>query len=171
MIAYIRILLNPFDTMGFSRIINTPSRKIGAKTVETLINYAKNYNMSIPEIIENVGEIEEFTTAAKKSLADFNLVYRDFLSFSREHGVGETIGHIAEKIAYKAYLESEHGEEDGQAKFDNVRELQNMAERYNTLEPLEALRMFLEDIALLSEADNIENDATYVSLMTVHLSK
>jgi DNA helicase-2/ATP-dependent DNA helicase PcrA len=171
MISYIRILLNPFDTMGFNRIINTPSRKIGAKTVETLIIYAKNYNMSIPEILENVGEIEEFTTAAKKSLAEFNLLYRDFFSYSREHMVGETIAHIADRIAYKAYLENEYGEEDGASKFDNVRELQNMAERYNTLEPLEAIRMFLEDIALLSEADNIENEASYVSLMTVHLSK
>jgi DNA helicase-2/ATP-dependent DNA helicase PcrA len=127
--------------------------------------------MSIPEILANVGEIEEFTTAAKRSLADFSLLYSEFLSFSRENTITDTIGHISERIGYKAYLESEYGEEDGLAKFDNVRELQNMAERYGTLEAIEALRMFLEDIALLSEADNIENDATYVSLMTVHLSK
>ena len=157
--------------MGFDRIINVPSRKIGQKTVETLLTYARNYDLSIPEIIQNIEEIDEFGSAAKRALSEFGKMYADMSEFLATHTIDESIGYIVKRIGYEAFLTAEYGEEDGATKMENVNELQNMASRYNSLEPAQGVQMFLEDIALLSEADKIETNADYISLMTVHLSK
>jgi len=80
--------------------------------------------------------------------------------------------HIVKSIDYEAYLLEEYGSDEYETKMDNVREFENMASRYSGLEPLEALNLFLEDIALITDADtNKEGSSSKVSLMSIHLSK
>ena len=66
---------NSSDVVSMKRIINVPTRKIGAKSIEILDNYKEAYNLSYPQILENAEEVEELKPAAKASLVAFNDVW------------------------------------------------------------------------------------------------
>lgn len=172
-LAYLRILSNPNDHISFKRIINVPSRKIWTKSVQTIFSYAENYNINLLEVLENASEMTEITPQARKSAHDFFVIYSDMLSYIKEHSVAESIGYILKRIAYEEYLREEYSTEEFESKKDNLNELMNLASRYDWISPEDALNMFLEDIALITDADreDSENESAKVSLMTIHLSK
>lgn len=171
-LAYLRILANPNDLISLKRIINIPTRKIWPKSVQTLFDYARNYSISPIDIMDSVDEIPELTPQAKKWITVFNNLYKDFRDFANNNEVEFLMKYIIEKIDYESYLMEEYGSEEYEWKMDNLREFRNMATRYAWLDHREALNMFLEDIALITDADlDKEGSSSMVSLMTVHLSK
>ncbi|MDD2565507.1 MAG: 3'-5' exonuclease [Candidatus Gracilibacteria bacterium] len=171
-LAYLRILANPNDVISLKRIINVPTRKIGAKSVQVLFNYARNYAVTPLDIMDNVDEITELTPLAKKGVATFNNIYKTLKEFALTNTVDNIMKHIVKLIDYEAYLLDEYGSEEYETKMDNVREFRNMASRYSGLEPTEALSLFLEDVALITDADTDKEGSSFkVSLMSIHLSK
>lgn len=171
-LAYMRILFNPFDTMSLRRIINVPSRKIGEKSVEVFLDYVHNFRAPFCDVIEGIDEMDELTPQARRGIAGFGALYNELTQYLQDHSVKETMEEVIKRIGYIDYLHHEYGETESESKEENLKEFANMASRYDGMEPREALMMFLEDIALITDTDRDDPEQNnYVSMMTIHSSK
>ena len=174
-IWYIKHFLNPVDNVSLKRILNIPNRKIWKTTIENLEEEAIIHNTSLIDILEkscHQSSSIKITPMAKKWIQEFMQAIKE----SKEHIMtsrpAEIIEKLVKKIKYREYLVKEEGG-DAQAdeKYENIGQLINMAEKYvETGE--EALRQFLEEVALLSDiSENEKGDIDAVKLMTIHSSK
>lgn len=171
-LAYLRLIFNPYDTISLRRIINVPSRKIGEKSVEIFLDYVHNYQSSFAEIISHVEEIEELTPQARRGITSFGVLYEECIQFLNTHSIKETMEHIIKHTEYIQYLHNEYGESESESKEENLKEFANMASRYDGMDSREALSIFLEEIALITDSDRDEpGQNNFVSLMTIHLAK
>ncbi|NDK08343.1 UvrD-helicase domain-containing protein [Candidatus Gracilibacteria bacterium] len=171
MLGYLRAIYNPNDVISFKRIINTPSRKIGSRTLEVLDIYKDNFSLPYFQILENVEEIEDLNNGAKNSVKGFFNLMLNFRENANRLEVAGLLDYIVDKLDYKTYLIDEFGSEEAEGKMDNIKELINLATNYNGLGAEESLSQFLEEVSLVSDLDSVENDADYVTLMTIHTSK
>ncbi len=168
---YLRAIYNSNDVISFKRIINTPSRKIGSRTLEVLDIYKDNFSLPYFQILENVEEIEDLNNWAKRSVKEFFNLMLNFKENANRLEVADLIEYIIKKLDYKNYLIEEFGSEEADWKMDNIKELINLATNYNWLWVVESLSQFLEEVSLVSDLDSVENEADYVTLMTIHTSK
>ncbi len=171
MLWYLRAIYNSNDVISFKRIINTPSRKIGSRTLEVLDIYKDNFSLPYFQILENVEEIEDLNNWAKNSVKWFFNLMLNFKENANRREVADLLDYIVDKLDYKNYLIEEFGNEDAEWKMDNIKELINLATNYNWLGNNESLSQFLEEVSLVSDLDSVENDSDYVTLMTIHTSK
>lgn len=171
MLWYLRAIYNPNDVISFKRIINTPSRKIGSRTLEVLDIYKDNFSLPYFQILENVEEIEDLNNWAKNSVKWFFNLMLNFRENANRLEVAWLLDYIVDKLDYKNFLIDEFWSEEADGKMDNIKELINLATNYNWLWPVESLSQFLEEVSLVSDLDSVENDADYVTLMTIHTSK
>ncbi|MFA5917813.1 MAG: UvrD-helicase domain-containing protein [Candidatus Gracilibacteria bacterium] len=171
MLGYLRAIYNPNDVISFKRIINTPSRKIGSRTLEVLDIYKDNFSLPYFQILENVEEIDDLNNGAKRSVKEFFNLMLNFKENANRLEVADLLEYIIKKLDYKNYLTEEFGTEEAEGKMDNIKELINLATNYNGLGVAESLSQFLEEVSLVSDLDSVENEADYVTLMTIHTSK
>ena len=171
LLAYLRVIHNPNDVVSMKRIINTPSRKIWAKSIEIIDNYKESFWLSYPQIIENIDEVVEIKPAAKKSIKKFNEIFEDLVKYSEKENVSKLIREIIKKTWYETYITEWLSNEEKEAKLENIDELVNLATEYNGMEPRESLSVFLEEVALITDMDRNDQRADYVTLMTIHTSK
>ncbi|MDD5197815.1 MAG: UvrD-helicase domain-containing protein [Candidatus Gracilibacteria bacterium] len=171
-LAYMRLIFNPLDTMSLRRIINVPSRKIGEKSVETFLHYVHNFHAPFSEVIQGIDEMDELTPQARRGITGFGALYAELTQYLGEHSIKETMEHIIKQTQYIDYLRHEYGEGESESKEENLKEFANMASRYDGMNSGEALIMFLEDIALITDSDRDEpGQNNFVSMMTIHSSK
>lgn len=171
LLAYLRVLHNSLDIVSLKRIINVPTRKIWAKSIEVLDNYRENFWLSYYEIIENIWEVEELRAGAKESLKIFLEIYKNLHKKSGEIEVSSLIKEIVQIINYKEYICEWLSNDEAQAKKENIDELISVASEYSGLWARESLAQFLEEVALLTDMDTKDERADYVTLMTIHTSK
>ncbi|MCD5375256.1 UvrD-helicase domain-containing protein [Candidatus Gracilibacteria bacterium] len=171
MLAYLRCILNPHDPVALKRIINTPTRKIGAKSIEVLDSYREGFGIGYFQILENIDEVEDLRPAAKLALQDFSQIFSQFFAMSEKVSVSELIGEIIRLTGYEEFLKSQFSQDEYDSKKENLTELQNVASEYNGLSPREGLSLFLEEVALISDLDKADTNQDYVILMTIHTSK
>jgi DNA helicase II / ATP-dependent DNA helicase PcrA len=175
-LAYIRIIFNPLDSMSLKRIINVPGRKIGEKSLENFLEVLERERLSVAEFCENQFLIDSLTGIGAKGIAGFCSLYQWLRELSKKSSVAELMDNIIKRTGYEAYLKSEYTEEEFDGKMENLDEFLNMASRYDGLIYPENIASFLEDIALITDQDRDQEDKQkadtgYVSLMTIHLSK
>lgn len=177
-LAYIRVIFNPLDTISLRRIINVPSRKIGDKSFEQLEKLLEREHLSLAELAENEFLLNALSGVGVKGIMSFLLIYRELREVAKEKSVHELMEIIIKKIQYEAYLKEEYDENEYESKLENLEEFVSMASRYDGLIFPENLALFLEDIALITDQDrdNESNNVSWpekgsVSLMTVHLAK
>lgn len=170
-LAYLRLLHNRSDRVGFARIINVPSRKIGEKSLEQIINVAEDLMADPITAIKHGVDMGIFTGALKSTLSSFYLMYESLAESARTSSVVDLIESLLKQVKYREYLEVEYGKEDAENRLDNLKELANLASRYDGMIGGEGLAVFLEDIALITDADRDATGEEVVSLMTVHLAK
>jgi DNA helicase-2/ATP-dependent DNA helicase PcrA len=185
-IAYLRLLHNPYDTISLQRIINVPSRGIGNVTYEQLTEWAARLGVppftaiQMLEGQESDGREElspllpnvppPFNARSQSSLLDFYRILQPLLAGLDEMNLPMLIGTLVERIGYEEYIRDDTDE--GEERWGNVVELQNVAAQYEHLPAREALPEFLEGAALVSDADNVpENERDAVTLMTLHTAK
>ena len=174
MLCYLRVILNVNDPVGFKRIINTPARKIGAKSLEVLDGYRENFWISYFQIIENIDEVEDLRPQARESLKDFWNMFGWFFKASEELAPSLLLWKIIEETRYIEYLREQFSEDEYVSKKENLEELRNVASEYDGLAPREALSLFLEEVSLISEkkpSSESGEDENYVTLMTIHSAK
>jgi DNA helicase II / ATP-dependent DNA helicase PcrA len=176
-LAYIRIIFNPLDTISLKRIINVPSRKIGEKSLDNLIEIMDREHMDISQIAEEPMIVESLSGIGANGIKSFVLLYKMLRDISKIESVAILMEAIIRRTSYDEYLKSEYGEDEYEGKLENLEEFVNMASRYDGMGYPENLASFLEDIALITDQDRnnekweSENSEWTVSLMTIHLAK
>jgi len=171
LLAYLRVIHNPNDTVSMKRIINTPTRKIWAKSIEILDHYKENFWLTYPQIIENIDEVEELNNWAKSAIKGFNIIFEDLVLLSHKKVVSELLRDIVRLTKYDEYITEWLSQEEKDSKLENIDELVNVATEYNGMEPRESLAIFLEEVSLITDMDTKDDRSEYVTLMTIHTSK
>lgn len=171
LLAYLRVIHNPNDTVSMKRIINTPTRKIWAKSIEVMDHYKENFGLTYPQIIENIDEVEELNNWAKAAIKSFNIIFEDLVKKSHQIVVSELLREIVKTTKYDDYITEWLSQEEKNSKLENIDELVNVATEYNGMEPRESLAIFLEEVSLITDMDTKDERSEYVTLMTIHTSK
>jgi DNA helicase-2/ATP-dependent DNA helicase PcrA len=171
MIAYLRLIYNSRDDASFIRIINTPTRKIGAKTMESVQRVAVREVASLFQVASgHVNGLEsELPETKVNQIRSFAALIEELQVFSREFPVSTLIREILHRTKYDQMLMME--KDVGQTRMENVQELMTVAKKYDELEPGVGLGTFLEEVALVSDTDSLQGSEDYLTLMTVHSAK
>ncbi len=168
-LAYLTLLLNPSDTVGLLRVINVPSRKIGATTIGRLQSYASGRHLPLWDALQQVHDVPDLDNGVKGRIAAFVALIERFRARATEDVVSTVLRELLDALRMEDWLKSE---EDGEERWQNLQELLTVTHKYDALPPLQSLSSFLEEAALVSEADRHgEDGADALTLMTLHLCK
>ena len=171
MIAYLRLAYNANDEASLTRVINVPTRGIGAKTITALYTAARAIGITPGAMIldlargSNSSYWEQFSSRAAISLADFAVMLANWRATAQTYTVTELFDRIATDIGYKAYLDD--GSEEGAERWENVSELRRLTQEYVT----RSLDEFLQDVALISDQDTMTENVNAPTLLTLHAAK
>lgn len=170
-LAYLRLLYNPEDSLSLTRIINVPKRNIGATTMEHVAAYAEAQGISLFEALSSTDEIP-VTKRAKASLENFAAMIFDLLNDIEGKNVLSLIETVIKQTGYGDMLdkEAEH-DPQGESRKENVGEFLSVAKDYMDSNPEGNLQDFLENVALVSDVDDFESSDSKVTLMTLHAAK
>ena len=167
-IAYLRFIFQSEDRISFERIINLPTRGIGAKSVENFIQWKESMGYSLWEALVSVQSNDDLTSRAKNSFSKFYELIASLKNSLETKSTAELLETIIDKIGYVDYLNENFS--TGEAaieRIENVQELVSMAKEYDGI----GLAGFLEEVALLSDLDQFDNQGNAVTLMTLHSAK
>lgn len=168
-ISYLKLLLNPKDLTSFARIINVPPRKVGRRSIEMIVDYARKNDLDYLTILKNAGEISGLHAIAAEGLVKVGKMYSVLRKKTKTMPLDKFISYVVEESGYGKWIID--GSEEGETRMENIKELLTVAKNYNRQKPEERLRAFLEDVALLSEVDTLEDKDNSVVLTTVHQAK
>ena len=168
-IAYLKLALNPHDSIALMRVINTPVRGLGKQTLDELDRRAKDYGVSHWETIAIVAEQPEgFNPRALNSLRNFQRIVTGLVKLAQEASASEVVKAAILDTGYSEALKAENSDE-AEARLENLQELVNAAVDYDREEG-GGLRDFIDAAALVSDADQYQQAAP-VTLMTIHSAK
>jgi len=164
-LAYLRLIFQPEDRVSFERIVNVPTRGIGAKSLQNFFTWQTATNLSLHSALDQVDNCLELTPKARAALSELS----DILAALREVGttasVAGLIDSLLRRIDYLNFLSD--GTIQGEARQENVKELLSVAEEYQDA----GLEGFLEEVALISDLDSTNFNGDAVTLMTLHAAK
>jgi DNA helicase-2/ATP-dependent DNA helicase PcrA len=172
-IAYLRLIQNPDDSVSLLRIINVPGRGVGKQTLAKLSGLARSLGVSQYEALRRLGELKDsedppFTPQATRALLGFVEVMDELIARRRELGVVELLDLVVKRSGYQEYLS---GQPDGEERWDNILELRTVAQQYRDIPPPEGLTAFLEGVTLVSDVDGLDETVDAVTLITLHQAK
>lgn len=169
MFAYLWVIENPADTLRLKRIINTPARKIGDRSVEIAESVAAGQGMLLYDVVQKAGEFAELSRGAN-AMAKFGEMMenlrkqREFLSLS------ELYDELLDKSGYAAALEAK-GDMESKGRLEHIEELKSYILTYEEKTETPTLSGFLEEMALYTDADQTGDDEDAVLMMTMHSAK
>ena len=171
--AYLKLVANPSDSMSFNRIINTPKRGIGPVSVRRFMDFARDNNLSILKAFDHIS-MSGVTARAAARLSDFGAKLRDAIKFAKDHTVTGLTEKILQDFGYTAALKAEHTIE-AETRLENLDEFLSVTKRfddeYEENDDENALSEFLAEVSLLSDQDDLANNDDQVALMTLHAAK
>lgn len=173
MLAYLKIIANPSDSLAMERIYNIPPRGIGKSMVEKMRSTGEQ------NIIKALELMKKSDLLPKKQLAlvsDFHKKLNDMIEVADKKNLRETIKYIIKKLNYEDYLKEfslakQTDYENFEDRLENLKELQTVASKYDELEGKEGIERFLEEITLLQHTDKLRDQPNKITLMTIHASK
>ena len=169
LVAYLRLLANPRDSVSLSRVLNVPPRGIGEVTVSRLRDFAQDAGLSMLDAIARAEDIPGIHSGLRGKLAAFGTL---MAGLSSEVGLplGELIGEVVDKSGYLEHLKTQPGVE-AISRTENVREL--VASGFEFQERVEGatLERFLEEVSLIMDIDLWDDRKDAISLMTLHNAK
>jgi DNA helicase-2/ATP-dependent DNA helicase PcrA len=168
-LAYLRLVANPRDSVSFGRVVNVPKRKIGERTVAELERLARRKHISPFEAASALDEGTEITPAARASLADFGRLIADFRNLSEHMPLPQFLDRVLDDSGYERMLHD--GTPENEERWANVTELMGLAAEYADVPPPAGLTQFLENVALVSDVDTLDDSANGVTLITLHQVK
>lgn len=178
LLAYFRLAINPDDEEAMKRVINYPARGIGKTTLDRLLAHADEHDTSLWAIVENTGDFS-FDSRSRKALERFAEMVRSFGAQLQTTSPYELARVIARDSGLLAHLNEDKTDPETQARAENVQELLNAVKEYeerdaedDALQPEERnLATFMQEVALLTDADAKDKYQEAVTLMTVHGAK
>jgi len=171
LIAYLRFLYNPYDDVSLLRIVNTPLRGIGQRTLDEFRSWTGQVGIPLYAGLQRLcedGPANPFGTHAAAALGRLASLVRDLSARSAEVDVARLLDSVLEMTGYQAYIiESADGEE----RWQNVLELRGIAASYQHLDPQQGLTAFLEGVSLFSDTDELDEKTGRTTLITLHQAK
>jgi DNA helicase-2/ATP-dependent DNA helicase PcrA len=169
-IAYLRYILNPSDALAFKRIVNVPRRGIGQQTLAALVQSATSAHLSVGEAIFDGDLLRAAVPKKLKELERFAELIASFRKRAESMGVADLLVNVMEDSGYVRELQAEDTH-DARARLENLQELVGVARDYESGDSDATLAGFLANIALISDLDALDEEASYVTLMTLHGAK
>ncbi len=171
LLAYMHLINNPAHDVALQRIINTPTRGIGAKTVDRIRHHADANRIPMLEAARNVDQIEDLSKRSATFVKKFVEIY-DRLTRRVNSSLEDLIRYLIEETHYEAFLEKTTVDQQDSSAVANVDEFVSAAVEFDRQHPEDGtLEAFLEQVALVSDTDAFEDSTDRVTLMTLHAAK
>jgi len=168
-LAYLRLLVNPADPIAFLRIVNEPARGIGKVSLDKLVAFATDNELTLTAACGQVHRISEIRGKAATGLKDFFRLMTE-LRAKQDLPLHELIGQVLDLSGYRKMLRESNDEDDAD-RLANIEELVTAARQFYELDPSRTLGDFLEQITLASDVDAWDEKSDCVSVMTLHAAK
>ena len=165
LVAYLRLIYQPEDRISFERIVNVPTRGVGAKSIQNFYEWYESLGLSLSEALAQAANCGMVTGKAKKGLAELGDIFARLRELVDDVPPAALIDSLVRRIGYMNYLDD--GTPQAESRQENVRELMGVSQSYQEL----GLAGFLEEIALISDLDTADMDGNAVTLMTLHAAK
>lgn len=169
-LAYLRVLYNPFDDLSLLRIINVPKRSIGATTVSKLQDYARENGTSLFMTLTQLHLVDTIKGKTKEKLEESGILIFTLVAEMDDKSVLDILEAILDRTGYLAQLEESTDPQD-QARAENIGELLSVAKDFQDTNPTGTVEDFLEQVALVNDVDSFEQEESKVTLMTLHAAK
>ena len=172
-LAYLRVIYNPLDTVSLLRIINVPKRGLGATTIAKLADFAENNGLTLFDVIsseETLSQISGITARVKKPLELFSTFIFQFMGYQSNMRIDDLIEKVLEESGYLRELQEEKKPEN-ESRIENLKEFVGVARDFQKTEENPTLENFLSTLSLVSDIDNAELEDDRITLMTLHSAK
>lgn len=169
-IAYLRVIFNPADSLSLLRIINVPKRGIGDASLAKIQAYAAANSVSLFEAVSNAAAIDGLSSRFISKLDDLAGIIFELMNLASEAPVEDLIDRVLRDTGYLEELENERTPQ-AQSRIDNLHELISVAQEFAASEEENNLENFLAHVALVSDIDDTELGEDAITLMTLHSSK
>ncbi|MCZ6541176.1 MAG: UvrD-helicase domain-containing protein [Nitrospinae bacterium] len=169
-LAYMRVVLNPSDSVSLKRIVNVPTRGIGKSSLDKVEAYCDRHGLSLLEGLRQAESKNLVSTGPSKKIAQFVALMDQLCAIYEERSAAEFLNEILARTGYMAKLEKGKTVED-QSRLENLNELYSAVEQFGEDHRDESLRDFLDTTALVSDLDNLDASRGVLPLMTLHTCK
>lgn len=176
LVAYLRVIVNPKDEEALKRIINYPARGIGKTTIDKLVLYANDNNIPMWDVLANAA-MHGFKAGTLSALDEFVIMIKSFASMLQKNNAYEVAFHVGKQTSLVKELFNDKSTE-GVQRYENIQELLNSIKEWTESPDNEdgelvdkSLASYLQQITLLTDADEKDPDADTVKLMTIHAAK
>ena len=166
-LAYLRLISNPYDSEAVERIINVPRRGIGGKTIETMYRYAEDNGLSLYDAAVDCEELS-VTRGTKDKLKDFANLIKGFILDSMQFDVAQLVRDVINLADLRSAYDD--GTDEGDSKLANLDEFVASVDDFVRLNPNATLDEYLNQVTLSSDLDDMD-DGNYVTLATIHAVK
>lgn len=169
-IGYLRLIQNPDEDISLKRVINIPKRGIGNTSLAAIEGHARANNDSLFGALMEVDAIAGLSKKAVSNIKEFVRLISGLMAAAEVKKPSEVLKELLDKSGYIDSLQKE-GDEDSLTRAENIKELLSATLEFESKNPEADLQQFLEQMALMSDIDNLENEAEAVVLMTLHSAK
>ena len=165
LVAYLRLIYQPEDRASFDRIVNVPTRGIGAKSLQNFNEWQADNQLTLEEALRTVGICPRLSSKARQGLAELADIIQVSRDLMEETPLPSLLDSLLRRLDYLKFLSD--GTPQGESRQENVKELVGVAQSYQEV----GLAGFLEEVSLISDLDSWESDGNAVTLMTLHAAK
>ena len=169
-LAYLRLLVNPDDNEGFRRIVNYPSRGIGAVAVDHLKKFAASNSLGFLEAAARASEISGISAKGKNAIVALAAMFTKYKRLRSEMSISEMSRALVDEIGI-LHIFKDEGTPEAIARWENVQELLSAITEFSEQNAEATLENFLQDVTLVSDVDRWEDKFNAVTLMTLHSAK
>ncbi|KRL28121.1 ATP-dependent DNA helicase PcrA [Limosilactobacillus frumenti DSM 13145] len=175
-LGYLTLIVNPQDSISFTRVVNTPKRGIGMTSVEHLREFADENHWSLLQAAENVDIANNISTRTRTKIDQFGQLMRDLTKQAEFLNLTDLTEEILERSGYNKSLKDDRSLE-AQARRENLDEFKSVTKEYDEQHKddddsnIQKITNFLADLALVSDQDDVDEQAPAVTLMTLHAAK
>lgn len=175
-LGYLTLIVNPQDSISFTRVVNTPKRGIGMTSVEHLREFADENHWSLLQAAENVDIANTISTRTRTKIDQFGQLMRDLTKQAEFLNLTDLTEEILERSGYNKSLKDDRSLE-AQTRRENLDEFKSVTKEYDEQHKddddsnLQKVTNFLADLALVSDQDDVDEQAPAVTLMTLHAAK
>lgn len=165
LMAYLRLVYQPEDRASFARIVNTPTRSVGAKSLDNFIQWQRANKMTLLDALAEVEESDMLTPKAIKGLKELGELLATMREIMADSPPAAVLESLIRRLDYYNHLND--GTSQAESRAENVKELITVAQNYED----QGLDVFLEEVALVSDVDQADFEGNAVTLMSLHASK
>lgn len=175
-VCYLRVIYNPSDEVSLQRIINTPPRGIGAKTVQVLANYTDALGITMRTAMQEVAAARatkrpcpiDVTSRAARAIADLSVMLDRLGDAARELGTADLLDRVLDMSGLARQIQADDNSDE---RWENIEELRALAEDYGPSSGADGLGALLERVSLVSDVDSYDQSDDAVTLITLHQAK